>query len=164
MNLTLTKLDFKTAMQSLESAETGDELLNQLDFVVAKLAEEETTVPVAELSAWLTGVAKTALYWFCSQTTLIMIALIQTEATTEMNLTAAEEVALIMADLFDGDTEAQENAIAALAEANGIAVAPETEDEINDLILANEDALYDQYLPVREMPVDAEWIPLYGSR
>jgi hypothetical protein len=85
-----------------------------------------------------------------------MIALIQTEATTEMNLTAAEEVALIMADLFDGDTEAQENAIAALAEANGIAVAPETEDEINDLILANEDALYDQYLPVREMPVDAE--------
>ena len=85
-----------------------------------------------------------------------MIALIQTEATAEMNLTAAEEVALIMADLFDGDTEAQENAIAALAEANGIAVAPETEDEINDLILANEDTLYEQYLPVREMPVDEE--------
>ncbi len=38
-------------MQSLESAETGDELLNQLDFVVAKLAEEETTVTVAEPSA-----------------------------------------------------------------------------------------------------------------
>jgi hypothetical protein len=85
-----------------------------------------------------------------------MIALIQTEATAEMNLTAAEEVALIMADLFDGDAEAQENAIAALAEANGIAVAPETEDEINDLILSNEDALYEQYLPVREMPVDED--------
>jgi hypothetical protein len=51
MNLTLTKLDFKTAMKSLESAETGDELLNQLDFVVAKLAEEETAMSVAELSA-----------------------------------------------------------------------------------------------------------------
>jgi hypothetical protein len=51
MNLMITKLDFKTAMQSLESAETGDELLNQLDFVVAKLAEEETAMPVAELSA-----------------------------------------------------------------------------------------------------------------
>ena len=86
----------------------------------------------------------------------IMIALTQTEATAQMNLNIAEEVALIMADLFDGVIEAQEAAIAALAEANGIAVCPETEDEINDLILANEDALYEQYLPVREMPVDAE--------
>ena len=47
----ITKLDFKTAMQSLETAETGEELLNQLDFVVAKLAEEESAMPVAELSA-----------------------------------------------------------------------------------------------------------------
>jgi hypothetical protein len=85
-----------------------------------------------------------------------MIALTQTEATAEMNLTIAEEVALIMADIFDGDTEAQEAAITALAEANGIAVCPETEDEINDLILSNEDALYEQYLPVREMPVDED--------
>jgi hypothetical protein len=85
-----------------------------------------------------------------------MIALTQTEATAEMNLTIAEEVALIMADLFNGDTESQEAAIAALAEANGIAVCPETEDEINDLILTNEDALYGQYLPVREIPVDEE--------
>jgi hypothetical protein len=51
MNLMISKLDFKTAMHSLESAETGDELLNQLDFVVAKLTEEETAVPVSELSA-----------------------------------------------------------------------------------------------------------------
>jgi hypothetical protein len=86
----------------------------------------------------------------------IMIALTQTEATAQMNLNIAEEVALIMADLFDGVIEAQEAAIAALAEANGIAVCPETEDEINDLILTNEDALYEQYLPVREMPVDEE--------
>jgi hypothetical protein len=85
-----------------------------------------------------------------------MIALTQTEATAEMNMTSSEEVALIMADLFDGDVEAQENSIAALAEANGIAVSPETEDEINDLILTNEDALYEQYLPVRETPVDAD--------
>ena len=55
MNLTLTELDFKTAMQSLDSVETGNELLNQLDFVVAKLAEEETVMPVAEPTAWLTG-------------------------------------------------------------------------------------------------------------
>ena len=93
-----------------------------------------------------------------------MIALTQTEATAEMNLSVAEEVALIMADLFDGDTEAQEAAVAALADAEGIAVCPETEDEINDLILSNEDALYEQYLPVREMPVDEDWISLYGSR
>lgn len=86
----------------------------------------------------------------------IMIALTQTEATAQMNLTIAEEVALIMADLFEGDTEAQEAAIIALAEANGIAVCPETEDEINNLILTNEDALYEQYLPVREMPVDED--------
>lgn len=85
-----------------------------------------------------------------------MIALIQTEATAEMNMTAAEEVAFIMADLFDGDVEAKDAAIAALAEANGIAVSPETEDEINDLILTNEDALYEQYLPVRETSVDAD--------
>ena len=51
MNMTLTELDFKTAMQSLVSAETGNELLNQLDFVVAKLAEEETAMPVDELTA-----------------------------------------------------------------------------------------------------------------
>jgi hypothetical protein len=51
MNLTLTELDFKTAMQSLDSAETGNELLNQLDFLVAKLAEEETPMPVAKLTA-----------------------------------------------------------------------------------------------------------------
>jgi len=51
MNLTITELDFKTAMESLDSAETGNELLNQLDFVVAKLAEEETVMPVAEPTA-----------------------------------------------------------------------------------------------------------------
>jgi hypothetical protein len=50
MNLTLTELDFKTAMQSLESAKTGNELLNQLDFVVAKLTEDVSAMPVAELS------------------------------------------------------------------------------------------------------------------
>lgn len=80
----------------------------------------------------------------------------QTEATAEMNLTAAEEVALILADIFDGDTDAQEAAIAELAEAEGIAVSPETEAEIHDLILANEDALYERYLPVREMPANEE--------
>ena len=51
MNLTLTELDFKTAMQSLDAAKTGKELLNQLDFVVSKLTEEKSNVPVAELSA-----------------------------------------------------------------------------------------------------------------
>lgn len=80
----------------------------------------------------------------------------QTEATAEMNLTLAEEVSIIMNDIFDGDVEAQEAAIAELAEAEGIAVCPETEDEINDLILANEDALYERYLPVPEATVDEE--------
>jgi hypothetical protein len=83
-----------------------------------------------------------------------MIALTQTEATAEMNLTAAEEVALIMADLFDGDEDAQSAAIAELAEAAGIANAPENQEEINDLILTNEDAMYARYLPVQESPVD----------
>jgi hypothetical protein len=80
----------------------------------------------------------------------------QTETTTEMNLTLAEEVSIIMNDIFDGDVEAQEAAIAELAEAEGIAVSPETEDENNELILANEDALYERYLPVPEATVDEE--------
>lgn len=80
----------------------------------------------------------------------------QTEATAEMNLTAAEEVALILSDLFDGDADAEQAAIAELAEAEGIAVCPENQDEINDLILNNEDALYERYLPVKEMPTDEE--------
>jgi hypothetical protein len=80
----------------------------------------------------------------------------QTEATTEMNLTLAEEVSIILNDIFDGDLEAQKAAIAELAEAEGIAVSPETEDEINDLILANEDALYERYLPVAEVVVNED--------
>jgi hypothetical protein len=74
----------------------------------------------------------------------------QTEATTEMNLTIAEEAAIILNDIFDGDLETEQAAIAELAEAEGIAVCPENEDEINDLIIANEDALYAKYLPVQE--------------
>jgi len=85
-----------------------------------------------------------------------LLVMNQTEATTEMNLTLAEEVSIIMNDIFDGDVEAQEAAIAELAEAEGIAVSPETEDEINDLILVNEDALYERYLPVPEATVDEE--------
>lgn len=80
----------------------------------------------------------------------------QSESTAEMNLTVSEEAALILADIFDGDTDAQESAIAELAEAEGIAINPETEAEIHDLILANEDALYERYLPAREMPADEE--------
>lgn len=78
----------------------------------------------------------------------------QTEITAEMNLTVAEEVAIILSDIFDGDVVAQEAAIAELAEVEGIAVCPENQDEINEMILANEDALYERYLPVREMPAD----------
>jgi len=85
-----------------------------------------------------------------------LLVMNQTEATTEMNLTLAEEVSIIMNDIFDGDVEAQEAAIAELAEAEGIAVSLETEDEINELILANEDALYERYLPVPEATVDEE--------
>jgi hypothetical protein len=80
----------------------------------------------------------------------------QTETTAEMNLTLAEEVSIILNDIFDGDLEAQNAAIAELAETEGIAVSPETEEEINDLILANEDALYERYLPVAEVPVNEE--------
>lgn len=80
----------------------------------------------------------------------------QTEITAEMNLTVAEEAAIILSDIFDGDTEAEQAAIAELAEAEGIAVCPENQDEINEMILANEDALYERYLPAREMPADEE--------
>lgn len=47
MNLTL---NFNAAMQSLESAKTGEELLNQLDFVVSKLSEEADQGTVPQLS------------------------------------------------------------------------------------------------------------------
>lgn len=49
--MNLTKLDYKTAIQALEDTETGNDLLEQLNLVAAKLQEEYDDVPVAELSA-----------------------------------------------------------------------------------------------------------------
>lgn len=63
-----------------------------------------------------------------------MITLKQTENT----LSASEEAALILTDIFDGDLTAQQYALETL----GIS----SDEEILD----NEDALYEQYLPVRE--------------
>ena len=80
----------------------------------------------------------------------------ETEVTAPMMLTLEEEVRIILNDIFDGDTEAEQAAIAELAEAEGIAVSPETETEIQELILANEDALYERYLPVAAEVTDAE--------
>lgn len=50
MTLTLTKLDHTIAIQALELAGTGDELLQQLDSVVEKLQKESEAVPVSEVT------------------------------------------------------------------------------------------------------------------
>jgi hypothetical protein len=62
-----------------------------------------------------------------------MITLKQTENT----LSASEEAALILTDIFDGDLTTQQYALETL----GIS----SDEEILD----NEDALYEQYLPLR---------------
>ena len=62
-----------------------------------------------------------------------MITLKQTENT----LSASEEAALILSDIFDGDLIAQANALESLGLSS------------DEEILDKEDALYEQYLPVR---------------
>lgn len=60
-------------------------------------------------------------------------------------LTIEEEVTLILDDVFDNDYDGQVAVIAKLCEDFGIAQCPETEDEIAELIIENEDLLYDMY-------------------
>ena len=60
-------------------------------------------------------------------------------------LTTEEEVTLILDDVFDKDYDGQVAVISALCEDFGIAQCPETEDEIAELIIENEDLLYDMY-------------------
>lgn len=80
----------------------------------------------------------------------------ETETTAPMMLTLEEEVSIILNDIFDGDLDAQNAAIAELAEEHGIAVCPENETEIQELILDSEDALYARYLPVAEEVLNEE--------
>jgi hypothetical protein len=50
MNLTLSELDYKTAIESLDSVETGNDLIAQLDFLLTKLSEEFQECAVSEPS------------------------------------------------------------------------------------------------------------------
>jgi hypothetical protein len=67
---------------------------------------------------------------------------------TEMNtsefqvMSAAEEAAYIIDDVFDGDLDLKNSCIQSLCESHGIAYCDENMDEINDLIVENEDELY----------------------
>lgn len=60
-------------------------------------------------------------------------------------LTAAEEVDLILDDIFDQDYDAQVAVIAQLCEEFGIAQCPENEEEIQDLVIENEDLISQMY-------------------
>jgi hypothetical protein len=62
-------------------------------------------------------------------------------------LTTEEEVAMILGDIFDGDTDAERMAIQELANSAGIDYS--NQEELNELIIENEDALYERYLPMR---------------
>lgn len=72
------------------------------------------------------------------------INLIMTEMNTSefQVMSAAEEVAYIIDDVFDGDIELKNSCIESLCESHGIAYCDENMDEINDLIIENEDELY----------------------
>jgi hypothetical protein len=50
MNLTLTELDYNTAIKSFDSAKTGNDLIAQLDLLLTKLSEEAEECAVSELS------------------------------------------------------------------------------------------------------------------
>ncbi len=60
-------------------------------------------------------------------------------------LTAVEEAELILDDVFDQDYDGQIAVIAQLCEEFGIAQCPENEEEIQDLVIENEDLLYQMY-------------------
>ena len=60
-------------------------------------------------------------------------------------LTAAEEVDLILDDIFDQDYDGQVAVIAQLCEEFDIAQCPENEEEIQDLVIENEDLISQMY-------------------
>lgn len=66
--------------------------------------------------------------------------------TTELpRLTTEEEVAMILNDIFDGDVDTENIALQELANSAGIDSS--NQEELNELIIKNEDALYERYLP-----------------
>ena len=82
--------------------------------------------------------------WETGNQLLEKINLIMTEMNTSefQVMSAAEEVAYIIDDVFDGDIELKNSCIESLCESHGIAYCDENMDEINDLIIENEDELY----------------------
>jgi hypothetical protein len=69
------------------------------------------------------------------------------EDAAQMVMTAAEEAASILDDIYDRDTESRDNAVQELCDEAGIANDPEVNgDEINDLIIENEDTLRVNYI------------------
>lgn len=60
-------------------------------------------------------------------------------------LTPAEEVAIILNDVFDGYYDAEKVCVQQLAELQGLTYSEMTEGEIQEMILEHEDQLYSLY-------------------
>jgi hypothetical protein len=65
-----------------------------------------------------------------------------------MRLTTAEEVEIILTDIFDGDVEGEKACLQNLASQQEMDLTTASTEEVQELILENEDilyTLYDQY-------------------
>ena len=67
--------------------------------------------------------------------------------TTELpRLSAEEEAALILSDIFGDDKEAEDAALLELS----IEYSTETQEELNEIIVENESAIYERYLQAED--------------
>jgi|688.fasta_scaffold309735_2 hypothetical protein len=67
--------------------------------------------------------------------------------TTELpRLSTEEEAALILSDIFGDDKDAEDVALLELS----IEYSTETQDELNEVIVENETAIYERYLPAQD--------------
>jgi hypothetical protein len=57
-------------------------------------------------------------------------------------LTLSEEVAIIIKDAFQGDSNAEKVCVQKLADTRGVTLSEMSEEEIQELILEGEDELY----------------------
>ena len=67
--------------------------------------------------------------------------------TTELpRLSTEEEAALILSDIFGDDKDAEDVALLELS----IEYSTETQDELTEVIVENETAIYERYLPAQD--------------
>jgi hypothetical protein len=67
------------------------------------------------------------------------------ESLDQMRLALEEEVAIILADIFDGDDEGQTSCLDQLASQQELVLSDLSKEEKEELILENEDLLYTLY-------------------